>query len=160
MGDDIFRDSLLRYAGYANEVGEAFRPIYPKYVVPSYVAAFTYVGADAVHKSYLSQSRGDSVSQTARIGFDVLLWQTLASVLIPGKVIHSVTAAATHICNSQSAQKLLSQSARKWAPTAIGLFAIPLIIHPIDHAVDALMDNTTRRWLNSNEKDSNDKKIV
>ena len=30
---DIYRDSPLRYAGYLNECGEAFRPIVPGYIV-------------------------------------------------------------------------------------------------------------------------------
>jgi len=34
-GGDIWRDSALRYAGYANEVGESFRNIAPRLVVPS-----------------------------------------------------------------------------------------------------------------------------
>lgn len=32
---DIWRDSPLRYAGYANEVGESFRNIAPRLVGPS-----------------------------------------------------------------------------------------------------------------------------
>ncbi|CAM9642447.1 unnamed protein product [Choristocarpus tenellus] len=34
-GTDIWRDSLLRYLGYANEVGESFRFIAPRVVGPS-----------------------------------------------------------------------------------------------------------------------------
>merc|ERR1712129_271302 len=50
MGD-IYRDTLLRYAGYANEVGEAFAPLVPAVVVPvSYGVAITYVIADTVDK--------------------------------------------------------------------------------------------------------------
>ena len=40
---DIWRDTPLRYMGYANEVGEAFRPLFPKLVRPSYGVAFAYV---------------------------------------------------------------------------------------------------------------------
>ena len=41
---DIYRDSPLRYMGYANECGEAFRPIVPViFVILSYVAAISYV---------------------------------------------------------------------------------------------------------------------
>ena len=48
---DIYRDTLLRYAGYANEVGEAFAPIVPAIVVPaSYGVAITYVFADTLDK--------------------------------------------------------------------------------------------------------------
>ena len=46
---DIYRDTLLRYAGYANEVGEAFSPLVPSWCVPaSYGVAITYVIADTV----------------------------------------------------------------------------------------------------------------
>ncbi|CAN0535911.1 unnamed protein product, partial [Scytosiphon promiscuus] len=34
-GQDIWRNSALRYAGYANEVGESFRFIAPRLVGPS-----------------------------------------------------------------------------------------------------------------------------
>ena len=47
---DIWRESLLRYAGYANEVGEAFRHILPKLVGPSYGIAFLYVAGDTFDK--------------------------------------------------------------------------------------------------------------
>ena len=52
---NVFRDSLLRYMGYANEVGESFRYQFPRFVVPSYVVAFGYCLADAAtsgKKSY------------------------------------------------------------------------------------------------------------
>lgn len=35
----------------------------------------------------------------------------------------------------------------KFLPTAIGLASIPLIIHPIDGAIDALMDTTYRKYV-------------
>ena len=48
---DIYRDSLLRYLGYANEVGEAFRPLVPvELVYASYVLAIGYILADTVDK--------------------------------------------------------------------------------------------------------------
>jgi hypothetical protein len=40
----------------------------------------------------------------------------------------------------------------KWLPTALGLFSIPIIIHPIDNAVDFLLDNTTRKLLDMRYK--------
>jgi hypothetical protein len=46
------------------------------------------------------------------------------------------------------AEKTLKKSPvlRRWAPTTIGLGVIPLIIHPIDHCVDTIMDNSIRKW--------------
>lgn len=40
---DIWRNSILRYAGYANEAGEAFAPIFPKFLKPSYGISLLYV---------------------------------------------------------------------------------------------------------------------
>ena len=144
---DLFRDTPVRYLGYANEIGESFRPIFPRFVVPSYGLAFAYVGADAVHKTLQAKKRGESTNTMVRIGVDVLLWQTLASVLIPGKIIHLITAGAVKAFNSEaSAIKSLPKQVRVWSPTFIGLATIPFIIHPIDHAVDHLFDSTLRKW--------------
>lgn len=144
---DLFRDTWVRYLGYANEVGESFRPLYPRFVVPSYGVAFAYVGADAVHKTILAKMNGEKTSSIMRTGVDVLLWQTLASVLIPGKVINLVTSSAVKLFQSDlKVMKSLSHSVRVWSPTMIGLATIPFIIQPIDNAVDFLFDNTLRKW--------------
>jgi fission process protein 1 len=90
-GDDnkynIFRDSLLRYCGYANEVGESFRYQYPRLVGPSYVLAFGYCLADSVSAGYqvMASEKGSdadvnnkdvrSKEKRAAIAmFDTLLW--------------------------------------------------------------------------------------
>jgi fission process protein 1 len=39
---NVFRHSPLRYLGYANEVGEAFRYQLPKCVVPLYIISIGY----------------------------------------------------------------------------------------------------------------------
>ncbi|VVC97830.1 unnamed protein product [Leptidea sinapis] len=52
MGEvDFFRDTWVRYLGYANEVGESFRPLIPvKVVRASYAVAFAYGLADTADK--------------------------------------------------------------------------------------------------------------
>eukprot|EP00798_Chlamydomonas_sp_ICE-L_P024578 gene24578-10190_t len=40
---DIFREPPLRFLGYANEIGEAFRIAMPKLFTPSYIISFAYV---------------------------------------------------------------------------------------------------------------------
>lgn len=146
---DIWRDTPLRYLGYANEVGEAFGPLYPKYVRPSYAVAFLYVGCDTGDKFIKSLRSGESAKETFQKTSDALIWQTLASVLIPGKIIHLVANGSTIACNTSYAQSL-PKTFRLYAPTVIGLATIPFIIHPIDHAVDYFMDSTYRKlfsWL-------------
>ncbi|CAM9721657.1 unnamed protein product, partial [Laminaria digitata] len=87
-GQDIWRNSVLRYAGYANEVGESFRFIAPKLVAPSYAVSFGYVCGDTADKAYKEYSQGKGLAAAGKMGFDVLLWQSLASVAVPGLTIN------------------------------------------------------------------------
>ena len=94
---------------------------------------------------------------------DTCLWQTLASVLIPGKVIHTwVKFTKGRVGSFQNWGSMqvdpvkfgifknwLLKLARnpaflRFAPTLLGLAAIPVIIHPIDRGVDYFMDNCLR----------------
>jgi fission process protein 1 len=144
---DFFRDTWFRYVGYSNEVGEAFGPRFPKFVRPSYAMAYGYVLADTMSKTMDAMMRRESNVEVVRIFTDTLLWQTLASVLIPGKVINIVTAQAVKVFQSDAKIiKSLPLPARTWGPTAVGLATIPFIVHPIDSAVDALFDATLRQW--------------
>ena len=93
---DIFRDSPLRYMGYANEVGEALAAFLPVWGVPfSYAVAISYVLADTGDKAYLEWERNgcaeDDPSCTimtkklrfllaGSLAFDTVLWQMLAAV--------------------------------------------------------------------------------
>lgn len=143
---DIYRDTPLRYLGYANELGESFRPIMPALVVPSYMLSFGYVLADTVDKSrrvYAEEgSNPMQTSLTASIAFDTLVWQSLASVIFPGLTINravSLTSGALKASGSSSRGMLM-----RWGPTAVGLGVIPLIIHPLDAFTHYIMDHTSR----------------
>eukprot|EP00128_Syssomonas_multiformis_P015213 Colp12_sorted_trinity150504_noHs@13397 len=73
---------------------------------------------------------------------DTFIWQSFASVIIPGVTINRVCA-----LTSFALQRVLPNvpsSGRKWATTFVGLGMIPLIIHPIDHLVDYGMDGYYR----------------
>ena len=56
---DIWRHTMLRYLGYTNELGESFRPIFPKFVVPSYVVSFGYVFCDTADKTIKAQKEAE-----------------------------------------------------------------------------------------------------
>jgi len=60
---DFWRESLARYLGYSNELGEALRPVLPAAYVASYVAAFSYVFADSLDKA----SRADKKAKRASV---------------------------------------------------------------------------------------------
>ena len=139
---DVFRDTWVRYLGYANEVGEAFRPLIdPMFVKASYVVSTGYVCADAIDKASRAHRFGASGGRVVVTALDVLLWQALASVIIPGFTINRVTYYASQLIRRSSRNPEMI----KYGPTAIGLLSIPLIIHPIDTCVDWFMDHTFRK---------------
>ncbi|KDO33891.1 hypothetical protein SPRG_01771 [Saprolegnia parasitica CBS 223.65] len=142
---DILRDGPLRYLGYANELGESFRPVFPALVAPSYAVAFAYVAADTYDKASKAGASAPPPAKSAHMAAaagDTLLWQTMASVVIPGFTINRVVALSKAAVTSSVKNPALV----RWLPTCIGLGAIPLIIHPIDALVDFGMDNSTRVW--------------
>lgn len=146
---NVFRDSPLRYLGYANEVGESFRYQYPKFVIPSYLLAFGYCFADAASSGYTAYNDAiKNKSSTAALDsvvstFDCLFWQSFASVLIPGATINAIVKASRFAVTKSPAT--IPVAMMTWTPTVIGLGSIPFIIHPIDHAVDIFMDSTYRK---------------
>lgn len=75
---------------------------------------------------------------------DTLVWQGLASVIVPGFTINRICALSLYLLKQHSGMAL---SACKWTTTGIGLGCIPFIVAPIDHGVHVLMDNTLRRWI-------------
>ncbi|CAK1589992.1 unnamed protein product [Parnassius mnemosyne] len=143
---DFFRDTWVRYLGYANEVGESFRSMVPLRVVQaSYGVASAYVLADTVDKSWKMFKKDGRPKKVLIETGDALLWQTLASVVIPGYAIN-------RICHYS--QKFFSKnfrkvplSARNLMTVGVGLASIPFIVHPIDNSVTLLMNLTYRRWV-------------
>ncbi len=72
----------------------------------------------------------------------ILFLLALASVMIPGATINAIVKASRLAAVKMS----LPVVAAAWGPTFVGLASIPIIIRPIDHGVDYLLDNTTRAW--------------
>jgi fission process protein 1 len=167
---DIYRDTLLRYAGYLNEVGEAFRPIVPGQLVTiSYALALTYVMADALDKGSLTakipRNVGLSGCGLAAV-IDTLTFQLVASIIIPGFTINRWVALSTYLVSEQIdvASKLAANldvstdaaigslagvditcnSIAEKIPTALGLALIPLIVKPIDGVTEQFLDSVVR----------------
>ncbi|XP_071499773.1 mitochondrial fission process protein 1-like [Diadema antillarum] len=146
---DIYRDTPVRYLGYANEVGESFRALIPKAAVwATYAIASAYVLADARHKGQQAaelQWKDESTrkQKVAHAVGDTILWQGLASVAIPGFTINRICKFSLFTLGRVSS---LPEPVRKWTTTAIGLAVIPFIVKPIDKSVDYMMNNSVRRW--------------
>ncbi|KAM9281364.1 mitochondrial fission process protein 1 [Morus bassanus] len=144
---DVYRDTWVRYLGYANEVGESFRPLVPVSVVwASYGVATAYVTADAIDKGQrAATAHAQDPAQATRVAVavvDTFVWQSLASVAIPGVTINRLCAASLALLGTLTRWPL---PLRRWTTTALGLAAIPLIITPIDRTVDFLMDSSLRK---------------
>lgn len=147
---DLYRDTPIRLLGYANEVGESFRALVHVNVVrASYVVAFGYVVADTADKvkktsKFLEPQEVDRNKKLITSAVDTLVWQTLASVAVPGFTINRVCALSLFLLKKYSK---LPSATRKWTTTAIGLGCIPFIVKPIDHSVDVLMNYSFRKWV-------------
>ena len=144
---DIYRDTALRYMGYANEVGEAFAPLVPGWCVPfSYFLAISYVLADTVDKGTKAYKGGKYGGEnlnvcTAIETVDAGVWQLTASVALPGFSIHQVVAA---VQAAENAFDIPPEGVAGVLPTAIGLITIPFIVKPLDELAEKLMDWTYR----------------
>jgi fission process protein 1 len=77
-------------------------------------------------------------------GVDTLIWQSFASVLIPGITINRICALSLYTLKCTI--KLPSKT-HKWLTTGIGLACIPFIVKPVDTFVDFVMDETFRKAL-------------
>ncbi|XP_068748537.1 mitochondrial fission process protein 1-like [Montipora capricornis] len=142
---DIYRDTPLRYLGYANEFGEAFRSHIPRLIYfGSYAVASTYCLADSIDKGrrcYQQSSHLNSYLQkrkAAETAVEAAIWQGLASVIIPGFTINRICAASRFTLRRFVHR--MPHGAQMWVTTVIGLSAIPIIIKPIDRLVDHVMD--------------------
>lgn len=156
---DLYRDTFVRYAGYANEVGESFKNIVSRTSYKaSYAVAIAYVLADAADKGMKAEAVAASMPpepaadapeknsqvEAAKAAADTLVWQGLASVIIPGFTINRIVALVKKI--TESVDGKLPAPAKKWAPTLIGLSVIPFIVHPIDEGVTMMLDMTIRNF--------------
>ncbi|XP_043268928.1 mitochondrial fission process protein 1 [Venturia canescens] len=149
---DIFRDTPVRYLGYTNEVGEAFRSIAPVSIVKlSYVIASGYVLADTIHKGIQVYKKDTSDGRNKRIVLsttDTLLWQSFASVIVPGLTINRICATVRFMQRNAKTSSMKSP----WLSIMVGLVSIPFIIHPIDKAVEETMNLTFREWIGYHPK--------
>jgi len=152
---DLYRDTWIRFFGYTNEVGEALRPVIPAAVVWStYGAAALYVLLDTVDKGRKAlklpaktekERRFNTVSHVA----DTLVWQTLASLLVPPLIINRTCKITAFLLNRTfppMSYPSFSAKGRGLLTSFVGLSIIPLIVHPIDHAVHVSMNYTLSPW--------------
>eukprot|EP01130_Rhizamoeba_saxonica_P001123 TRINITY_DN10998_c0_g1_i1.p1 TRINITY_DN10998_c0_g1~~TRINITY_DN10998_c0_g1_i1.p1 ORF type:complete len:176 (+),score=29.71 TRINITY_DN10998_c0_g1_i1:50-577(+) len=143
---NVFRDTPVRYLGYANEIGESFRKLTSTmFVRATYGVSITYALSDAVFLSRRMNQKHEQSSNklrraaSANAFFETIVWQLAASVIIPGFVINRIVFFSSRALIKTSANQVATPL-QKWGPTVAGLGSIPLIIKPIDKAVDYGME--------------------
>ncbi|XP_057294355.1 mitochondrial fission process protein 1-like isoform X1 [Hydractinia symbiolongicarpus] len=149
---DYFRDTPVRYLGYANEVGEAFRQLIPvSFVRLSYVVASTYCLSDATSKAFnvkkedLSTNKKSPNKKAIEMFIEAAVWQGLASVIIPGFTINRICWMSNIVIRSMMSS-LLSPTRQKYLVTSIGLGCIPVIIKPIDRLEIRSLSLTDKKY--------------
>ena len=148
---DPYRETSLRYMGYANELGEAFTSYLPEWGLPaSYCVAASYVMFDTIdkgQKAFDAAEEEDKIIDTLRISTETLTWQMLASVFWPGSIIRVIVNLSANIVSNDDLH---------FVPTIVGLLAIPLIVKPIDTTVDKLMETSISKVINGEIKTPED----
>lgn len=121
-------------------------------VTPSYILAWAYSLADVHDKGMKTyKADGDTITRTCIINMaDCFIWQTLASVAIPGFVINRTVSVAQYFLHSfrnysYSHAFFGGRLPIKFVPVFVGLSTIPFIVHPIDDATTTIMEYSFRR---------------
>jgi fission process protein 1 len=138
---DIFKDSALRYLGYSNEIGEAFRPIIPLRIVAySYIIEFSYFISDTIHKGHKAyqdyKHHDDVIRHISKASFYTVIWQCFASVVLPAFTINRIVKLIGYISKHFTKNQLMI----KYSPTIIGLIVIPILPIVLDPIVDKAME--------------------
>lgn len=127
---------FMRYNAYASEVGEAFRPVAkPFYVKMAYGISWTYVLGDVTYLGYQKHKENCSNEVIAVSVANRLVFQTLASMLLPALFIHKQVALSGILFRRIG-------RFQRWGPTVSGLMFIPLLPYIFDHPVEYVVDKT------------------
>ena len=136
---DIWRHSPVRYLGYANEVGEAFRyQLSTRNLILAYIISASYVAGDSIDKTYKSYNKNNRIADLKLFKtFAISLsWQILATEILPGLFVFLVVKQAKKF----QYQSIKNTKIRYWMPTIIGLCFIPIFPYTIDPIVDEVFN--------------------
>ena len=139
---DIYKDSYLRYLGYSNEIGEAFRKVTSRgFVIFTYLLEFGYFAGDTCHKGHKayvnSKDHDNQFYYVIKHSGYTILWQFFATCLIPPLAINIVVGRTHLYLNNRN----FSPNAIRYIPLSIGLLMIPLFNIYIDPIVGDALDH-------------------
>lgn len=130
---DIFRDTPLRYAAFANDFGEVLRSsIGNRLANASYGITIAYALGD-VANTYIKTTSFKEMK-------DCAIWQTFASVLVTPVILGLSCRGLTRAASKLNIPAMLKHR----GPEVICLGSIPFIVPTIDQMTDDLMDKYYR----------------
>ncbi len=164
---DIYKDTPVRYLGFTNELGTAFKEIctnsngITKHIPSlSYVPAFGYIACDVIDK-YKKGEDGTGEKSSIKMGARELLSQITTSVLAPTGVIigtQKVTKAIAKKAAPKLPEKLVSAFTKnngklgKIATLGISLTALVAATKPIDKITEKVFEKIIDPLLGINKK--------
>src|SRR6056300_1919746 len=138
---DPYRETSIRYMGYANEVGEALENYLPEWGLPaSYCVAATYVMFDTLdkgQKAFDTAPRDERLEESLKASTETFIWQLLASLFWPGGVIRLTVNVIDFMIPGDNEN----------ISTALGILLIPVIVRPIDEFVDEIVEDSVSKVL-------------
>jgi len=151
-----------RYVAYTSDVGEAFRPVVPPWVVTAaYGVSWLYLSGDVAYDTYKARRRGPTAieaanfSEPTRLGISAVqraTFQSVASMALPAFTIHTVVAQA-----KKAFVNAKNPRVKAWGPTMTGLAVVPalpyLFDHPVEQATDKAIDWIREKLMEHNVKD-------
>ncbi|KAF9452181.1 hypothetical protein P691DRAFT_722497 [Macrolepiota fuliginosa MF-IS2] len=134
-----------RYVAYTSDIGEAFRPVVPPWVVTAaYGVSWLYLSGDVGYETYKAHRRGPSPIEAANFSEPTRLtisaveratFQSIASMALPAMTIHAAVAQSKRFF-----VKAASPKVKTWGPTMTGLAIVPILPYLYDHPVEQAID--------------------
>ncbi|KAG8982656.1 hypothetical protein FRB94_007990 [Tulasnella sp. JGI-2019a] len=151
-----------RYIAYTSDVGEAFRPMVPPWVVTGgYAISWLYLGGDVSYESYKAYHQGPSATEAANfseptriamIATKRALFQSIASMALPAFTIHTIVKRAT-----KSFVNVKNPRLKLWGPTCLGLSVVPALPYlfdkPVEHLTDKAFELVEHAYLASKRRE-------
>ena len=99
-----------------------------------------YCSADVAYNGYMEHEHGGESHHVALTIAHSIIYQGIASILIPYVVIHN----SVHISEKRLFKSMSNTALRHWGPSLVALCIIPflpIVDEPVEQAVDWLFDH-------------------
>jgi len=125
---------------YTSDLGESSRPLISHHTVEAlHFVTFAYIVGDVTYNAYHEYKQGGNTNEIAKVATRTFVFQTLASIVLPGAAIHH----AMEFTERRIQTMTMNARAHRFAPVIIGLSLIPvlpLIDHPLERAIEKVFD--------------------